>query len=617
MCFSLLENGVVYFFVRYNLFTQTLDVESIVLSSPRKGHIFISYRRADSEGYAGRIYDRITPHFGADAVFMDVDTIDAGVDFVRVLEEAVQSCDVLVALIGRRWLDLKDENGVRRLDNHEDFVRIEIATALGRDIRVIPVLVGGASMPGSTELPENLQPLARRNALTVDHATFHADMNRLIAHLERAMETAETSKALRTKRLHEEQVRKEYQTQIEKLLHQVNTAINLSDWKLAQEKLKDILAIDTGDIEAQAKLGLVEEKLAALEEKKKVETREREEEKQKRQKRERETAARARAERLAREKATSEKKARQATLRNFIVGGIALLFILYLISTIEFPSQPEPPPPTNSNLATATSFPKPTATVVEVTFVPISEFDVGSTMVSEKDNMVMVYVPAGEFQMGSENGTSYERPIHTVYLDAFWIDQTEVTNAMYAKCVDTGICNPPSSTKSYMRDSYFGNPEFENYPVIYVSWNDAKTYCEWAGRRLLTESEWEKAAVWDEDQQAPRMYPWGDTIDESYTNYNRNIDDTTAVGSYEKGVSFYGVYDMAGNVGEWVADWYDAYPGGDKSATPLFGQTYRVQRGGAWYNLEEDMRSAYRFWFDPVDTYEGIGFRCSSSVAAP
>ena len=104
-----------------------------------KGRIFINYRRADSEGYAGRIYDRLAPHFGADAIFMDVEVIDAGVDFVRVLEEAVQSCDVLVALIGRSWLNIKDEQGGRRLDNPADFVRVELAAALSRDIRVIPV----------------------------------------------------------------------------------------------------------------------------------------------------------------------------------------------------------------------------------------------------------------------------------------------------------------------------------------------------------------------------------------------------------------------------------------------------------------------------------------------
>ncbi len=126
---------------------------------------------------------------------MDVDTIEAGLDFVEVLQNAVQSCDVLVALIGRSWLNIKDETGKRRLDNPEDFVRIEIAAALDRDIRVIPVLVDGAPMPRSTELPENLKPLARRNALQVNHHSFNADARRLISQLELALKAAEDLKA--------------------------------------------------------------------------------------------------------------------------------------------------------------------------------------------------------------------------------------------------------------------------------------------------------------------------------------------------------------------------------------------------------------------------------------
>ncbi len=179
------------------------------MTTPQKGRIFISYRRTDSAGYAGRIYDRLTAHFGVDAVFMDVDTIEAGVDFVEVLQNAVQSCDVLVALIGRRWLNIKDVNGKRRLDNPEDFVRVEIAAALDRDIRVIPVLVDGAPMPLSTELPGNLKPLARRNALQVNHHSFNADAYRLISQLELALKAAEDSRILKARRLQEERERNE------------------------------------------------------------------------------------------------------------------------------------------------------------------------------------------------------------------------------------------------------------------------------------------------------------------------------------------------------------------------------------------------------------------------
>ena len=160
--------------------------------------IFISYRRADSAGYAGRIYDRLTAHFGEDTVFMDVDTIEAGLDFVEVLQNAVQSCDVLIALIGRSWLNIKDETGKRRLDNPEDFVRLEISTALKRKIRVIPLLVHGATMPYATDLPDDLKLLSRRNALTIG-TRFHPDVDYLITVLDKVLNTKDVSSPAKSK----------------------------------------------------------------------------------------------------------------------------------------------------------------------------------------------------------------------------------------------------------------------------------------------------------------------------------------------------------------------------------------------------------------------------------
>src|SRR5262245_29049231 len=153
--------------------------------------IFLSYRRDDSGGYAGRLYDRFSQHFGHDHLFIDVDNISLGHDFVEVIQNEVRSCDVLIAVIGRQWLTSTDPQGQRRLDNPEDFVRLEILTALERRIPVIPVLVGGASMPRATELPDVLQPLARRQALVGDH--FHTDVNRLIAALELVLGAASSA----------------------------------------------------------------------------------------------------------------------------------------------------------------------------------------------------------------------------------------------------------------------------------------------------------------------------------------------------------------------------------------------------------------------------------------
>lgn len=145
--------------------------------------IFVSYRREDSAGYAVWLYDRLRRHFGDDNLFMDVATIAPGLDFVAAIENAVGSCDVLLAVIGRRWLTVTDSGGARRLDNPKDFVRLEIATALARDIRVIPVLVDGVHMPPATELPDALQPLAHRHAYTVSERSY-PDADRLIAALE-------------------------------------------------------------------------------------------------------------------------------------------------------------------------------------------------------------------------------------------------------------------------------------------------------------------------------------------------------------------------------------------------------------------------------------------------
>ena len=142
--------------------------------------IFISYRRGDSAGHAGRLYDRLVDHFDQQNVFMDVDTIQPGLDFVNVVQEAVGSCDSLIAVIGREWLGASDGSGRRRLENPEDLVRLEIATALARNIRVIPVLVQDAREPLATELPDELKPLSRRNSLELSDTRFRADVERLI-----------------------------------------------------------------------------------------------------------------------------------------------------------------------------------------------------------------------------------------------------------------------------------------------------------------------------------------------------------------------------------------------------------------------------------------------------
>ena len=152
------------------------------------GQIFISYRREDSRWLAGRLFDRLAARFDRKQIFMDIDTVALGEDFVKAIENTVGNCDLLIAVIGAHWLTSKDGKGGRRLDNPEDFVRMEIATALRRDIRVIPVLVDGALMPPSIDLPDDLKQLVRRNALQVGETHFDDDCRRLLAAIEQVLE---------------------------------------------------------------------------------------------------------------------------------------------------------------------------------------------------------------------------------------------------------------------------------------------------------------------------------------------------------------------------------------------------------------------------------------------
>lgn len=150
-------------------------------AAPPAQSIFISYRRDDTAGYAGRLYDRLRGSFAKERLFMDIDNIPPGHDFVEVLDNAIASCNVVLVLIGKQWLTITGTDGARRLDDPHDFVRLEIAAALRRNIRVIPVLVRGATMPPESALPPDLRAMARRQAFAITDDDFHHDVDRLIA----------------------------------------------------------------------------------------------------------------------------------------------------------------------------------------------------------------------------------------------------------------------------------------------------------------------------------------------------------------------------------------------------------------------------------------------------
>jgi len=283
---------------------------------------------------------------------------------------------------------------------------------------------------------------------------------------------------------------------------------------------------------------------------------------------------------------------------------------------------------------------------------------VGSTRISQTDGMTLIFVPDGDFTMGSDSSSyTSERPVHTIFLDSYWIDQTEVTNAMFEAFVaqsgyqtdaeKTGssfVFNPGS--RELMVGADWRHPQgpdsslsnLSEHPVVHVSWNDALAYCEWAGRRLPTEADWEKAARGTD----ARDYPWGDQppagnllnlgdaslaeiVDPALVpagiNWpDRSIDDgyqfTAPVGSYPAGASPYGALDMVGNVWEWVNDWageayYQSSPSSNPGG-PASGEDHIV-RGGSFYDDKDGQRAAYRGWTAPVDTDFTLGFRCALS----
>jgi formylglycine-generating enzyme required for sulfatase activity len=228
----------------------------------------------------------------------------------------------------------------------------------------------------------------------------------------------------------------------------------------------------------------------------------------------------------------------------------------------------------------------------------------------DDNGVTMRVVLAGEFAMGSNSGRSNEKPVHQVYLEDFYMDKYEVTNALYKACEKAGGCTPPQQTKSYTHSSYYGYSEFDNYPVVYVDWNQAVAYCKWRKSSLPTEAQWEKAARGTDK----RTYPWGnDTPNKDLLNYNSNVGDMIETGSYKNGKSPYEIYDLAGNVWEWMLDGYsETYYETSPSENPLGPNSiFRVVRGGSWSSNTDNTRSAYRYNLVDVYSYGDVGFRCA------
>ncbi|MEK7268081.1 MAG: formylglycine-generating enzyme family protein [Nitrospirota bacterium] len=244
-----------------------------------------------------------------------------------------------------------------------------------------------------------------------------------------------------------------------------------------------------------------------------------------------------------------------------------------------------------------------------------------------KDGAPMVLVPAGPFPMGvpkgDRDGGRDEYPRHEVYLDVYYIDKFEVTNGRYLEFVRATGHRPPQNVKDPSRNLWQGGliPEsIADRPVINVDWYDADAYCKWAGKRLPTEAEWEKAARGTDD----RRFPWGNVEPtHKHLNYNQRWQGEKTlmpVGSYAAGKSPFGAYDMAGNVWEWVADWYDPlYYEQSPERNPKGPElgTHKVLRSSGWEVETPLVRSVTRVKSDPLNRNHSTGFRCASDAARP
>ncbi len=291
---------------------------------------------------------------------------------------------------------------------------------------------------------------------------------------------------------------------------------------------------------------------------------------------------------------------------------LTVMVVVGLILTVWNPTIPKPSFLESTQIDTTSSLTSQPRETLSVTQTKISTVASPSlpTEITDVKGVTMRLVPEGEFTMGSNNGNDDEKPVHQVYLDAYYMDIYEVTNAEYQACATAGVCNPPP-TGSSTRASYYGNSEFDNYPVLYVDGAHARDYCKWRGASLPTEAQWEKAARGTDGS----TYPWGEAVDCNKANYNNCKGDTTPVGSYESGKSLYGIYDLAGNVVEWTSDWYDAnYYAVSPYANPLGGANSKfmlVLRGGSW--VDTDVRSTNRqvgllLHYGTENAY--FGFRC-------
>jgi formylglycine-generating enzyme required for sulfatase activity len=556
--------------------------------------IFISYRRREALAEARGIYERLRAEFGHSSVFIDLEGLDYGEDFVESLDRQLQHCQVLIALIGPQWLATPDGHGGRRLDDENDFVRIELRTALQRGIRVVPVLLNGAVMPRTSDLPADLQPLLRRQALELDFRRFDADIARLVGSLRRlltpAAPAAEPSPTVPTPSpvpaptpvpMPEAAptpapTNEPAAPPVRALLSPAPGAEKKSDTGAGPTGAAGGLKSKTVGIAAGAAVAVlgavwlgtrtpnpapapVEPVVAAAS-----------------------TAASAPAPvvpasaKAAPAPASSLTAAEAEVLRRTRPEGQEIFNSLQL--------KPKEPPPQ----------PKP--------------LTVGQRFRDCDDDSCpwMVVLPAGSFTMGSpesEPGREKdEGPQHRVQVASFAIGQYEVTFRQWDACVAAGGCKHKPGDEGWGRGQR---------PVINVSWNDAQQYVKWLNSktgqpyRLPSEAEWEYAAR----AGTSTPYAFGESLTKAQANFGGTR--TLPVGSLAK--NRWDLYDLHGNAWEWVQDcWHSSYQGAPSDGRAWLsscGDSRRLMRGGSWYARQEDARSSRRLGDGPIARGGDMSFR--------
>ena len=267
--------------------------------------------------------------------------------------------------------------------------------------------------------------------------------------------------------------------------------------------------------------------------------------------------------------------------------------------------------PTTTSLPTATPVLTTTPTYLSTPISAPANLDNYPPFYNPVNNMELAYVPEGKFLMGSNPYDHYlgqsELPQHSVYLDAFWISKTQVTNAMFTSCVNAGVCKYSVSHKI---NPHYLDPLYSNHPVVYVSWEMAQTFCRWTGGSLPTEAEWEKAARGPDGAR----YAWGEERPRlKFVNAANEYGTTTITGIFPYGKSYYGVFDMGGNVREWVNDWYDpTYYQYTTDRNPMGPETgdKKVLKGASFSDEYRYCRASNRLSHEPASTGNVRGFRC-------